>query len=98
VKPKIGHRTAKLGHQFSELFFQFGSAKIGPRMLQFGPRFFVRPIWKTFAFFALFCFELAFGVNMKVLDNFVSFPMALVLLENDFWFSSYDENTPRRSQ
>jgi len=35
---------------------------------------------------------------MKVLDNFVSFPMALVLLENDFWFSSYDENTPRRSQ
>jgi len=39
---------------------------------------------KTFAFFALFCFELAFGVNMKVLDNFVSFPMGLVWLENDF--------------
>jgi len=29
-------------------------------------------------FFTRFCFELAFGVNMKVLDNFVSFPMALV--------------------
>jgi hypothetical protein len=28
--------------------------------------------------FTHFCFELAFGVNMKVLDNFVSFPMALV--------------------
>jgi hypothetical protein len=41
--------------------------------------------------------ELAFGVNMKVLDNCVSFPVALVLLENDFWFLSYDENTPRKS-
>ena len=97
VKPKIGHRTAKLSHRFSELFFQFGSAKIRPRMLQFGPQFSVRPIWKTFAFFALFYFELAFGVNMKVLDNFVRFPMALVWRENDFWFLSYDENTPRRS-
>jgi len=29
-------------------------------------------------FFTRFCFELAFGVNMKVLDNFVSFPMAFV--------------------
>jgi len=66
-------------------------------MLQFGPRFSVRTIWKTFAFFALFCFELAFGVNMKVLDIFVSFSMALVLHENDFWFLSYDENTSRRS-
>jgi len=28
-------------------------------------------------FFTRFCFELAFGVNMKVLDNFISFPMAL---------------------
>jgi len=27
--------------------------------------------------------ELVFGVNMKVLDNFVSFPMALVWLENE---------------
>jgi len=34
---------------------------------------------------------------MKVLDNFVSFPMALVGCENKFWFLSYDENTPRRS-
>jgi len=29
-------------------------------------------------FFTCFCFELDFGVNMKVLDNFVSFLMALV--------------------
>jgi len=41
--------------------------------------------------------ELAFGVNMKVLENFVSFPMALVGRENDILFLSYDENTPRRS-
>jgi hypothetical protein len=34
---------------------------------------------------------------MKVLDNFVSFPLALVWLENDFLFLSYDENTPKRS-
>jgi len=35
----------------------------------------------VFAFlccFTHFCFELAFGVNMKVLNNFVSFPMNLV--------------------
>jgi len=29
-------------------------------------------------FFTRFCFELAFGVNMKVIDNFVNFPMPLV--------------------
>jgi len=28
--------------------------------------------------------ELVFGVNMKVLDKFVSFPMDLVWRENDF--------------
>ncbi|KEH21171.1 hypothetical protein MTR_8g099145 [Medicago truncatula] len=28
-------------------------------------------------FFTPFRFELGFGVNMKVLDNYVSFPMAL---------------------
>ena len=37
--------------------------------------------------------KLVFGVNMKAVDNFVSFPMALVWRENDFWFLSYDENT-----
>jgi len=41
--------------------------------------------------------ELVFGVNMKDLDKFVRFPMALVWRENDFWFLSYDENTPSRS-
>jgi len=29
-------------------------------------------------FFTHFCFELAFGVNMKVLDNFVFFTIVLV--------------------
>ncbi|KEH44285.1 hypothetical protein MTR_1g111780 [Medicago truncatula] len=29
-------------------------------------------------FFTRFCFELAFGVNMKVVDNCVSFRVALV--------------------
>ena len=38
---------------------------------------------------------LTFGVNMKVLDNFVSFPMALV--SRDFLILSYDENTTSRS-
>jgi len=42
----------------------------------------------VFAFFCAFSpisvFELAFGVNMKVLDNCVSFPMPLVLHQNDF--------------
>ena len=41
--------------------------------------------------------ELVFVVNMKAVDKFVSFPMALVWRENDFWFLSYDENTPRMS-
>jgi len=30
--------------------------------------------------------KLVFGVNMKAVYNFVSFPMALVWRENDFWF------------
>jgi len=47
-------------------------------------------------FFTHLCFELAFGVNMKVLDNCVSFPMTLVSLENVLWILSYDENTPSR--
>ena len=33
---------------------------------------------RSYVFFTYFCFELAFSVNMKVLDNFVSFPMHLV--------------------
>jgi len=33
----------------------------------------------------------------KVLDNFVSFPMDLVWLENALWILSYDENTPSGS-
>ena len=70
----------------SGLFFQFGSTKIGPQMLQFGHRFSVRQIWKTFTFFALFCFELVFGVNIKVLDNWISFPIDLVWYQNDFIF------------
>jgi len=33
---------------------------------------------RSCVFFTHFCFELAFSVNMKVLDNCVSFPVALV--------------------
>ncbi|AES73868.1 hypothetical protein MTR_3g109670 [Medicago truncatula] len=35
-------------------------------------------ILRSCVFFIRFCLELAFGVNMKVVDNFVSFPMDLV--------------------
>jgi len=34
---------------------------------------------------------------MKVLDNFVSFIVAFVLLENVLWILSYDGNTPSGS-
>jgi len=47
-------------------------------------------------FFTHLCFELTFGVNIKVLDNFIRFPMALVWLENNFWILSYDRKTPSR--
>jgi len=39
---------------------------------------------RSCVFFTHLCFELAFGVNMKVLENFVSFPVALIWLENYF--------------
>jgi len=55
------------------------------------------PVSRSCVFFACFCFELAFGVNMKVLDNWISFPMALVWHQHEFYILSYDENTPRRS-
>jgi len=42
------------------------------------------PIFTFLAFFTLFCFELAFGVNIKVLDKDFSFLMVLISLENDF--------------
>jgi len=35
------------------------------------------PISRSCIFFAHLCFYLGFGLNMKVLDNCVSFPMAL---------------------
>ena len=38
------------------------------------------PVLRSCVFFTHFCFELTFGVNMKVLDNCVSFPVALVSL------------------
>jgi len=37
-------------------------------------------------FFTYFCFELAFDVNIKVLDKFVRFLMALVWLKNIVYF------------
>ena len=57
----------------------------------------VFPVSCSSVFFTHFCFELAFDVNMKVLDTWVGFPMALVWHQNDFWILSYDENNPRRS-
>ncbi|KEH19525.1 hypothetical protein MTR_8g463160 [Medicago truncatula] len=36
------------------------------------------PVLCSCVFFTRFCFELAFGVNMKVVNNCVSFPVALV--------------------
>ncbi|KEH29687.1 hypothetical protein MTR_4g048370 [Medicago truncatula] len=36
------------------------------------------PVSRSCIFFAYFCFELDFDVNIKVVDNFVSFLMALV--------------------
>ena len=36
------------------------------------------PVSRSCIFFTRFCFELAFGVNMKVLDNCVRFPVPLV--------------------
>ena len=54
-------------------------------------------VFAFLCFFTHFCFELAFGVSMKVLGNFVSFPMDLVWLENVLWILSYDENTPSGS-
>jgi len=32
--------------------------------------------------FTRFCFEIAFGMNMKVLGNIVSFQMALFVMNN----------------
>jgi len=48
-------------------------------------------------FFTLFCFELAFGVSIKVLDNWIRFPMTLVWLENVLWILINVKNTPSRS-
>jgi len=36
------------------------------------------PVSRSCVFFTHLCFELAFGVNMKVLDKQVMFPMAMV--------------------
>ena len=54
-------------------------------------------VFAFLCFFTHFCFELAFGVKMKVLGNFVSFPMDFVWLENVLWILSYDEHTPSGS-
>ena len=55
------------------------------------------PISRSCVLFIHFCFELAFNVNMKVLDNYISFSVALVWFENEFNILSYFENTPSRS-
>jgi len=48
------------------------------------------PVLRPCVFFSHFCFELAFGVNMKILDNWISFAMALDWRENVLWILSYD--------
>ena len=55
------------------------------------------PVSRSCVFFTHLCFKLAFGVDMKVLDNWISFPMDLVWLENVLFIFSYDENTPSMS-
>jgi len=60
------------------------------------PRFFVNQIIHISLFFTPFLFGLGFGVNMKVLDNFVSFPMDLVWLKNDFYILRYGGFTTSR--
>jgi len=47
--------------------------------------------------FTRFCFELAFGINMKVSENFISFSKALSRFENTLWILIYDENSPSES-
>ncbi|KEH23821.1 transmembrane protein, putative [Medicago truncatula] len=42
--------------------------------------------------FTCFCFELAFSVNMKVIDNCVIFPVALVLNMMLFMIENYYMN------
>ena len=49
------------------------------------------PVSRSCVFFTHFCFELAFGVNIEVVDNWVSFLMDLEWLENVFWILSYDK-------
>jgi len=44
----------------------------------------VLPVSRSCVFFVRFCFDLTFGVNLKVVENWVNFPHALVWLENDF--------------
>ncbi|KEH15987.1 hypothetical protein MTR_0394s0040 [Medicago truncatula] len=36
------------------------------------------PVLRSCVFFTHFCFDSTFGVNMKVVDNCVIFPVALV--------------------
>jgi len=48
--------------------------------------------------FICFCFELGFGVNMKVIDNCVSLLMTLVWHQNDLYNLSYGQITARRLQ
>ena len=94
--PKSATELPNSATDFLSCFSSLVRQKSCPKCCNLAP-IFCQANLKNIRIFALFCFELAFGVNMKVLDNFVRFPMALVWRENDFWFLSYDENTPRRS-
>jgi len=68
-----------------------------PQRVRYSPRectITASPVSCSCVFFTRFCFELAFGANIKVVDNWVIFLMALEWLKNVLWILSYDKNTP----
>ena len=85
---------ARIRPSNSELIFQLWFDKNRPPNCQIRPPIFLSVKTGKHSHFHLFLFWTAFGVNMKVVDNWVSFLMALVWLENDFWILSYDGNSP----
>ena len=85
LEPNLGLGESKLGFWGEEWSFPESTSDSIPCFM------FLR-------LFTSFCFELALGVNTKVVDNFVSFPVALVGPQNDVLNLSYRQITTRRSQ
>jgi len=94
---KIVTACAKSYSDYLRLKMQFLTQKIVLRFSKSYSNLTESPVSRSCVFFTHFCFELAFGVNKKVVDNWVSFLMALVWLENDFYNLSYDGNSPSGS-